>query len=216
MLHATLAAARAVYDMLMARRPPQTLGDRQASLPVTAYYQLCIYQNIPPLARFLLAVINSRAYSNQAPARPAVRVCDIYRDYVHLFNDTKASQGPAGTHLAPFSLPRFTSEIQVCCTDMDGDGDDGILRRKFGGGYAYVVSSERLHSTLVRFGAYDPEAGFLTRPPGPSAWVAQEMAKQSRKRKAAASADAAAASDDAAAASADADAASADAAAAAD
>ena len=56
------------------------------------------------------------------------------------------------------------------------------------------------------FGAYDPEAGFLTRPPGPSAWVALEKAKQSRKRKAAAAAAAAdAASADADAASADAD-----------
>ena len=77
---------------------------------------------------------------------------------------------------------------------MDAGGDDGILHRNFGGGYAYVIAPERLHHTLVRFGAYDPEAGFLTRPPGPSAWVAQEIAKQSRKRKAsdAASADGAA------------------------
>ena len=140
-------------------------------------------------------------------ARPAVRVGDMYRDYVHFFNDTKASYGPAGTHVKPFSLPRFTSEIQVYCTDMDDGGDDGMLRRSFDGGYAYFIATERLQSTLVRFGAYDPEAGFLTRPPGPSAWVAQEKAKQSRKPKAADAAAAAAAD----AASADADAASADA-----
>ena len=78
---------------------------------------------------------------------------------------------------------------------MDAGGDDGMLSSKFDGGYAYVIATERLHSTLVRFGAYDPEAGFLTRQPGPSAWVAQEMAKQSSKGKAAASAADAAAAD---------------------
>lgn len=209
MLHATFAdsrAARAVYDMLMARRPPQTPGDMQASRPVTDYYQLCIYQNIPPLARFLSAVINSRAYSIQAQGNPAVRVGDMYHDYVHFFNDTKASYGPAGTHVKPFSLPRFTSEIQVYCSDMDAAGGDGMLRRRFDGGYAYVIATERLHGTLVRFGAYDPQAGFLARPPGPSAWVAQEKAKQSRKRKAADAAAAAAAADAAADAAAAADA----------
>ena len=136
----------------------------------------------------------------------------MYHDYVHFFNDTKASYGPAGTHVKPFSLPRFTREIQVYCTDMDAVGDDCMLRRRFDSGYAYVIATERLHSTLVRFGAYDPQAGFLTRPPGPSAWVAQEKAKQNRKRKAAdaAAATAAAAAADAASASADADSADAD------
>ena len=66
-----------------------------------------------------------------------------------------------------------------------------MLRRRFDGGYAYVIATERLHCTLVRFGAYDPEAGFFTRQPGPSAWVAHEIARQSRKRKAADAASAA-------------------------
>ena len=96
MLHPTFAdsrAARAVYDMLMARRPPPSPGDMQASRPVTAYYQLCIYQNIPPLARFLSAVINSRAYSIQTPMLPAVRVGDMYRDYVHWWSLSAGLRG---------------------------------------------------------------------------------------------------------------------------
>ena len=83
---------------------------------------------------------------------------------------------------------------------MDTDGDDGIMCRNVGCGYGYVITPSRLCNTLVRFGAYDTEAGFLMRPPSPCAWIAQEIVKMNRKRKAADAAAAAfaAAADDAA------------------
>ena len=159
-------APRAVHDWLMARAQQLQLQLRERR-PRTAFYALCVHQSISPLARFISAVVNARAYRSGCDANGMVRVGQLYHDYTQYVADMRL--------LLPHkeARPAFTGALALLFP-----GDSALMKRVFAGGSAYVLHYEPMRAVLRAAGEYDPHAAFdgLVQP-GPSAWQAQDVAR---------------------------------------
>jgi hypothetical protein len=132
---------RAYYEFLLGRDLSKYAKGFAAFRPETEYYVSMRDANIPPLARFLGAIINSGIYGKTVDFIPVQKFFEMFKDYVKKNGLEKLNQ--------------------VTCTigfGREACAFEGVARTKTGGNRGYSIDIETLKACLIktnRFAKHD-------------------------------------------------------------